>query len=597
MMKPLQQALMMQHSRQEFLTSLWRLPAATRRIRMKTRCETDTLLFARWFFPHHCRLDESDFQRELLALHVAPPCEPPPHRTGYRRAVAAPRGSAKSTLASLILLMHDILHARERYVIILSATLKQAAQRLRNLRAELAGNARLRQVYAPQLRRRGPARAHSLALNGVQIDVFGSGAEIRGLTSGPWRPTKIILDDVEDSEGVETPGRREKLADWYNEVVENLGDTYTHILIVGTILHPESLLATLLKRPDFEAHRYRAIETFSPRQDLWAEWRRRFVDLANPRRIDAARRFFRAHKDDMLRDTRVLWPAREDYYQLMVQLVTRGRRAFYQEKQNEPLCAGAAIFQPETIRRFRREGANLVLLPKTPGANDPAAEGTTTAPLSNSSAPTDTSASASAPAPASVSIPIESLRIVGFLDPALGRGHGDDAALAIVGASPGGMFLLLELLARRATPLEQIRWIFDAHERWRFHRLGIEGNCFQELLAIPFEQERARRRAEGKPADVALDMITHRRNKIERIAALEPFLVNGWLALADDVPEVLWRQLQSFPGCDHDDALDALEGAVDLARRRDETGPRLSQRRPPTPAPSAARQPRSLREF
>jgi len=88
-------------------------------------------------------------------------------------------------------------------------------------------------------------------------------------------------------------------------------------------------------------------------------------------------------------------------------------------------------------------------------------------------------------------------------------------------------------------------------------------------------------------------MIPSRRSKVERIAALEPLAANGWLAFSDTLPEEFWRELQAFPRGDHDDALDALEGAVSLARRFAASAAR------PALAPRGAGPPpaRALREY
>ncbi len=564
-------------STKSFIAEIKDLPENQKKNRMKIRLADDTLFFAEYFFRHHCRRPFSAFHLDLLRMHGNLARGDLSKRAGDRWAIAAPRGAAKTTLISLILLLHDILYSRERYVIILSATLKQATRRLRNLRAELIGNADLRWVYAEELEKRGEFRSQSLEVNGVQVDAFGSGAEIRGLSHGPWRPTKILLDDVEDSEAVESAAQREKLSDWFHEVVDNLGDTYTHILAIGTLLHPESLLARLLVRPDFEGRRYASVETFSSRPDLWSEWQRIYVDLANPRRVAAARRFFNRHRDAMLQDTRVLWREKEDYYDLMVQQVTRGRRAFSQEKQNEPLGAASVVFDAETVRRFARHGPELRVHPPRESA------------LGAGPASADGVSSHSALGGESWErvVALESLRVVGFLDPALGRGSGerggrgamgDFAAQAVVGIDPAGGLYLLELWVKRASPTEQIRAAFDAHERWSFAAFGVEGNCFQELLGFPLEAERTRRKSEGRPADLPVVMVTHRRNKIERIAALEPLFANGWLAVSDSLPEEFWRELQGFPGADHDDALDAAEGAAALARQGARTGIRSTTR-------------------
>ena len=101
---------------------------------------------------------------------------------------------------------------------------------------------------------------------------------------------------------------------------------------VGTLLHPDSLLANVLKRPDFESDVFRAIESFADDTALWEEWRTRFNDLSDSQRLRTARAFFDRHGEQMCEGTRVLWPSKESYYELMCQLTTRGRKAFFKER-------------------------------------------------------------------------------------------------------------------------------------------------------------------------------------------------------------------------------------------------------------------------
>jgi hypothetical protein len=155
--------------------------------------------------------------------------------------------------------------------------------------------------------------------------------------------------------------------------------------------------------------------------------------------------------------------------------------------------------------------------------------------------------------------------------------------------------------------------MFDLHEKWRYTLFGIETNCFQQLLLLPIEEERKRRKAlvrnansnpstpstqstpstppvsslqppvsslqppvsnlqptaySLQPASWQLPIreVHHSRNKETRIATLEPLVTNGWLRFAHDLPELFWAQLESFPRGEHDDALDALEAAISLLR-------------------------------
>ncbi|MFP4381347.1 MAG: phage terminase large subunit [Candidatus Sumerlaeia bacterium] len=170
---------------------------------------------------------------------------------------------------------------------------------------------------------------------------------------------------------------------------------------------------------------------------------------------------------------------------------------------------------------------------------------------------------------------LDNMIIAGFLDSAAGnsKGGGDYAAIATVGMDGDGYFYALDLWLQRAAPTKQISAMFDLHKRWRYTHFGIETNCFQQLLLLPIEEERKRRKQanerdrNGQAAwQLPLHPINHHQNKETRIATLEPLLSNGWLRLSADLPEEFWNQLACFPRGKHDDALDALEGAISLLR-------------------------------
>ncbi len=471
-------------------------------------------------------------------------------RQGQNWSVASPRGSAKSTLTTLILPIHDILYQLERYIVIISATLKQAKQRLKNLKAELLTNELLREVYGKFLYNKKDWSVKSINVNGVQIDVFSAGTELRGITHHEFRPTKVILDDCEDSDAVESAEQREKLLAWFQEVIENLGDRYTHLDVIGTILHPESLLATLLKRPDFNGNIYRSIIQFSENTALWGRWQALYTNLADAKRATTARLFFNAHRQEMLKGTHVLWQAKEDYYELMCQMTTRGRRAFFKEKQNQPYHPESRIFDPEHFNYFRIEGDNIVRECRA------------------------RSETADAGQAQQQQVSLNDLTIFGFLDSALGssrgkrRQSGDYAAIATVGRDPHGYLYVLDLWVKRTPPTKQIEQLFELHQRWHYQLFGIETNCFQKLLLLPLEEERKRRKQAGEQWDLAVREVTHKQNKVERIMRIEPAVANGWIVFNRQLPALFFQQCEEFPCGSHDDALDTLEGAVSLSARR-----------------------------
>jgi len=506
------------------------------------RCRTDPELFARFFFPHHCRLPFSSMHREFFRSYRHSAGEDLLARTGYREVVAAPRGFAKSTVKTLIIPLHAILYGTERYIVIVSATLKQAKLRLKNIKNEILTNDRIKEYFKIPIQAGQKRSWTQQAINAldVQLEAYSAGTEIRGISHHEFRPTRIILDDAEDSSQVESAEGRDKLLEWFNEVIENLGDSYTIIDVIGTILHPESLLSTLLRRPDFRGRVYSAVMDFAGDEILWEKWRARFTNLSDQHRIENARRFFLKNRNAMLKGSRVLWGAKEDYYTLMVQMTTMGRSAFFQEKQNDPRTAGERIFSRDRFRYFSMEGGNLMV-------------------------------ERSGQEPKQISL--SSLSVFGFLDSALGKGkgknrrsRGDFAAIVSVGRDAEGYVYVLDAWLSRVPPTKQIERLFDLHERFHYTRFGVEGNCFQSLLLLPLEQERGRRREEGKAWDVAVSEVNHREKKEARILSLEPLVANGWIRFNRALPEEFFRQMEDVPRGLHDDGPDALAACFRLSR-------------------------------
>lgn len=447
-------------------------------------------------------------------------------RRGKALAVAAPRGHAKSTWASLLLPIHDLLYQTERYIVLISATLPQAKQRLRNIRHELLTNRHLRAVFGDLTLQSREWSTRRVTLGDAALEVFSAGTEIRGISHGAWRPTKIILDDAEDSAAVENPERREALLTWFNEVVENLGNGYTHLQVVGTVLHPESLLRSLMQRPDFEAMLFRSVEAWATDEALWAEWRRRLTDLDDPEREHTAHAFFEAHRDAMLAGTQVLWPEKEPYDELQRQLVTRGRAAFFQEKQNEPLSAESQVFDVSRLATFSLDHGEI----RTE-------RGETRR--------------------------LAALTPVVYLDPALGHTpRSDHAAIVVAARDDAGRIHVLDAWLRRATPAAQAAQLIAMAQRWQCGRCGVESNGFQELLCDLIERERRER-----GLALSVEPVAHTANKVARISRLEPPVANGWIQFRSDLTPELFQQLGQFPRGAHDDGPDALEGAVAMLER------------------------------
>lgn len=492
-------------------------------------------------------------------------------RRGTRHATAAPRGAAKSTIRTLLFPLMDLCLAREKYIVILSATLAQATGRLTALAGELKSSSLLTEDFFVESPARKKWSRSRIEWNGVRIDAYGAGAEIRGISFDGYRPTKIILDDVEHGRLAMKAAGRKQLWEWYTEVVENLGDTYTHIEAVGTILHRDSLLTRLLEHPRYEGKIYKSVIGWSNSPRLWQEWAKLYTDRTDEKRSETARRYFSRRKKDMLQGTEVLWEEKESYYCLMETLINTGRHAFFKEKQNSPFAKEGRVFDTSVWPRFKPAAGVFYRVTRTVEESVPDNDGLFLFGYQNNKVLSNQIAEYKN-MPSQKLGKVSDCAVFGFLDPALGRGRsngtGDFAAVVTIGRDSRGNVFVLDVWMERARPDRQVQRIYELHGQYGYTAFGFESNGFQEVLARHFEDEEKRRVALGMhngAGKFPLRAIRNRLNKEARILAMEYRITAGSMIFRDDLPEEFFVQADEFPHGAHDDGIDALASCLELS--------------------------------
>jgi predicted phage terminase large subunit-like protein len=505
------------------------------------RCATDLELYAAAYFPHYCQHTFNEFHRDMFESIGF-------MERAIRRARAAPRGYAKSTLTALIKPIHDVCYGLEKYIVLISNTQDQASQKLRDIRSEVLTNSALIADYGIRFRTRKPGETQYVIHCGDHSCMFtgyGAGVEIRGIRFGASRPTKIVVDDGEHSEEVQNEALRKKYEDWYFQVVSQIGNEKTNIDVIGTILHRESLLKNLLKNPAYDGKLYKSVIGWSERQDLWNQWTQIYTNLDNPNRMAEANLFYRQNEAELLRGTRVLWPEKEPYLYLMKELVEKGRRAFMKEKQNEPLGGDEAIFE---VMHWYREVADGLLI-ESSGKLIPWEE------LKDKEG--------------------RWLNMYGALDPATGQtkarpGKLGDFSCVVSGVKDSvGRLLVHHDWTKRAAPTKYISRVFELHEEYRYQKFGVETNLYRNLLLPNMVTERKAREAQaGKIIQLPFYDIEAIENKEKRIYTLEPKVTHGWILFNRALSQEFIGMLEAFPHGDHDDGPDALEMLWGLVNNR-----------------------------
>lgn len=202
-----------------------------------------------WFFHiylnQYVKYPTADFQKEIFQIS---------ENGAIKNAViCAFRGSSKSTLMTLSFPIFSILGSpQKKFVLILSQTQQQARLHLTNIRRELEANEILRKDLGPFRQETDEWGSTSLVIpnQGARITAASSEQSIRGIRHGAYRPDLILADDVEDSTSVKTKEGRDKTYDWLTSEVIPCGDVNTRMIVVGNLLHEDSLLMRLRKLID-----------------------------------------------------------------------------------------------------------------------------------------------------------------------------------------------------------------------------------------------------------------------------------------------------------------------------------------------------------
>ncbi len=455
-------------------------------------------------------------------------------RRKARLAIAAPRGHAKSTIISLVYVLWCVLYDKERLILIASNTQEQAVNLLKDIKHQLKNNPLIISDF-PEIcsgPKPKPWRDNKIQLpNGAMICVYGASQNPRGLKHDKDRPGLIICDDLENEEQAESEEQRDKLSSWFSRTLLNTGHPDTNVVAIGTILHQDSLLATLVDRqrkPGWGRMKYRAVKQFSSHPQLWEKWVSIFRandDYHGRSGPDAAKAYYEANHQQMLEGTDVLWPERESYYDLMVMRETEGLRSFRSEKQNEPIDPQLCIFSEETLVFWDDEYRDLQHLIESIGSR---------------------------------------ARFFGSCDPSMGKSRkGDYTAIVILlqdFRSKINYVIAADL--SHSSPSSAIDKIVEYARMYPFRRFAIESNNFQQLMV-----EDLKRHVVQHNRRLRIHEITSRSNKQSRIASLEPYVTQGNLRFCRK-HALLLGQLIQFPLAKNDDGPDALEMAMQEAQKK-----------------------------
>lgn len=183
-------------------------------------------------------------------------------------AILGFRGSAKSTIIEAFAL-YGLVTQTDPFTVIIRDSIENARKSLGNIKSEIEHNTRLQSDFNINLeaRERGNSTlTHKWAetqitIGSCTIMASSRGQKLRGIKFEDNRITKIIADDIENTENTKTIEMRKKTRDWFfSEVVpatsQGILADKVKVIVIGNLVHKDCLIAHLDNKEIVKVHKF-----------------------------------------------------------------------------------------------------------------------------------------------------------------------------------------------------------------------------------------------------------------------------------------------------------------------------------------------------
>ena len=456
---------------------------------------TNMALFGRYCFPTALRKEIPPFHFNIYKSLS--------DNEQRRVAIAAPRGTAKSTTTSLIYPLWKAAFKRsdeDLFIVIISESQAQSINFLSRIKYHLWNSDTFRELFGDM----GPMTAKRwtnndvILANGTRIIAVGTGQRVRGFIEGDTRPNLIIVDDFESELNAFTPEARAKNKKWMTEaVVPSLSDD-GKLVLIGTVISEDCFLYWIKESSAWTVLWY----------SIW---------------------------DD---DENSLWPERfpkERILQIKDEFESIGNlNGFYQEYMNIAQSPDNAPFKPEWMKLhhydFEIRNNQPCLIGKIKEDEKV--------------------------------IPIE---VYCGVDPASSlTARADFFVIATIGMDYEGNKYAIDIFRDKISPSKQPQKIIDTYKKYKPRRMKIETTGYQEALRVGV---RDIMREDGLYIPGLEKGVKPRTRKSERLLSLVPMFARGqffWRpediagqqeflsyprGKHDDVMDGIWTALEGAKPC------------------------------------------------
>lgn len=413
-------------------------------------------------------------------------------------AIAAPRGSAKSTAVTHAYGLAESLFEQSPFTVIVGASEEKASEFLQDMTIELKENETLQAYFhVKKIEKATQTELIVRMQSGFVFRILAVGIDSfkRGMKWRNMRPYRILLDDIEDDEAVLNRDRRDKLSKKINgAIIPSLSDS-GKFRMVGTIMHMDSYLENHMPDPRdedticTELSEIRMIEG-----DLWASAK------------------FRAHNEDY---SELLWPEKLTQSKLVMykeQYAKRGQLEVYsQEYLNYPIDTTTAFFKEEDMIPFAEHDRD------------------------------------------------RRLRYYAAADFAISQSErADYTVIAVVGVDEAGFLYVRDIRRGRWDAKEIIDEMFSVQERYQPELFTVEGGQIEKSLGPFLKAEMGTSGRNG--VYINLNAMTPTKDKQSRARSLQARMRAGKVKFDTEATwfYALQQEMLRFPKDLHDDQVDSL---------------------------------------
>ena len=465
----------------------------------KAKARKSFFYFIKTYMPHHVEnmIKESSEFREYTHTNIDPLAKK--HK---KLGFFAYRGGAKSTTISRLYPLWKLAKGETRFTVLISDTIDVAKSNLEFIKVEIEENKTY--AYDFELKKSYVWAEEQIVIDTpvglVKFKAYGSGKRIRGANFLGFRPDLIILDDIENDENVESKRQRDKLYEWFKKAILKLPNRKKPyiLIVIGTILHHDSVLARISKRKDFFTKSFPLVIRFPKNMHAWEKLYS--LDMEEARsRYDARKAYY--SYEAILDDSQIeLFDVMMEYFEDI--------DSFMSELQNTPISTSKLIFN-----NYSTYG----------------------------------------------DMPKVDAYYIG-VDPSLGKSKKSDYfGLGYLAYSKSEKKFYAKIKGYKIPAIDMIPKIIDLYVQLKKSGkpvvLAIETVAFQEFYKDTLKLF-------ARSHDIHIPVVTYNNTapKELRIEAMAPLIKDGTIAIHEH-DYILHEELDTYPKAPHDDLLDTIEMA------------------------------------